>query len=453
MLPPVWSFGPWISSNAWDRQSEVEKQLDALKVHDIPASVIVIEAWSDEATFYIFNDATYALKEDGEAYDYGDFEFPPDGRWPDPKGMVERIHEAGLRLILWQIPVIKDMGDEPANAQRDIDERIAIERGYVVKDRGGQPFRIPKDWFARSLVPDYTNPEARAWWFAKRRYLLHDLGVDGFKTDGGEFIWGTDITVHDGTDPTALRNRYPNLYVAAYWDFLRQERGEDAVCFSRAGALGAQRWPMHWAGDQASTWSEFQSCIRAGLNAGLSGIPFWGWDIGGFSGEIPSAELFLRSVAAAAFAPVMQFHAESKGVESKDRTPWNIAERTGRPDVLEICRAFSRIRMEFLPYIEREAAHAAENGEPLMRAMLVDFPDDEAVWSLWDQWMFGRDVLVAPVLERGATNRQVYLPAGAWRDYWNGTVHHGPKTITRAAPLDEIPLFVRVGSDVVPVGR
>jgi len=443
-LPPLWVFGPWMSGNEWNSQTVVMEQVRKTTEHRIPATVLVIEAWSDESTFYIWNDAQYEPKPPHEAFSYQDFTFPPDGRWPDPKAMVDELHRRGIRVVLWQIPVMKRL-QEP-HVQHDTDEAYMIEQGYCVREADGRPYRTRPFWFHDGLVLDFTNPEAVRWWLSKRRYLLDELGVDGFKTDGGEHIWGPDLRFADGRRGDELWNLYPNLYVGAYHDFVRQRRRGDGVTFSRAGFAGAQAYPCHWAGDQKSTWEAFHSTLLAGLNAGLSGIPFWGWDLAGFSGEIPSAELYLRATAMAVFCPIMQYHSDynEHRVPCRDRTPWNIAERTGEPRVIEIYRRLARLRLSLQPYIETEAAHCSATGAPLMRALFLDWPEDPLAWQIADQYCFGRALLVAPVVEPGLAERRLYLPAGEWEDFWDATHLTGGQWISRSVPLDIIPVYRRL---------
>jgi len=446
-LPPKWAFGPWMSSNNWDSEREVDKQLAQSAVHRIPSTVMVLEQWSDESTFYIFNDASYEEKQGGDRFAYDDFQFPGWGRWPDPKALVRRIHDQGLKVLFWQAPVMKYM-DGIAHAQRDEDERYMLDRGFAVKKADGSPYRIPQyEWFRGSLVPDFTNPEAADWWFAKRRYMLEELGIDGFKTDGGECIYGSDTMFHDGRNGAEMRNEYPNVYVAAFHRFANMYR-ENAITFSRAGYTGAQNMPLHWAGDEKSTFSAFRSSIVAGLSCGMSGIPFWGWDLGGFSGEIPTAELYIRSAQMAAFCPVMQYHAESKGEFNLDRTPWNIAERTGQTQVLDEYKKYADIRMNLLPYIYEQARLSSLTGRPLMQAMAIAYPEDLQCRSLTTQYMFGEALLVAPVTEEGAAGRDVYLPGGEWLPLFGGERLAGGRTIAVAADLSEIPVFMKADTAI-----
>lgn len=444
-LPPDWAFGHWISSNEWNSQAIVMEQLRLSQLHDIPATVLVIEAWADEKTFYIWNDAQYTPKPSDQPLHLSDFTFPADGLWPNPKGMIDEMHRQGVRLVLWQNPVLKNLGGE-RHAQQDIDEAYMLEKGYYVKWPDGSPYRVRPFWFHDSLLPDYTNPEAVDWWMSKRAYLLDEMGVNGFKTDGGEHLWGRDVIFSDGSRGDEGLNLYPNLYVGAYYRFARERRNGDALTFSRAGFTGAQAFPCHWAGDENSTWEAFRASLCAGLNAGLSGIPFWGWDIAGFSGEIPSAELYLRSAAMAAFCPIMQYHSEFNDHRTplRDRTPWNIAERTGQPEVIDIYRHFVKTRMNLLPYITAEARHCAETGEPLMRPLFLNWPNDPQAWKISHQYCFGRQLLVAPILEPGVKTRRLYLPEGDWRDFWSDVKFSGQQWIEVPAPLKSIPVFQRL---------
>ena len=446
-LPPVWAFGPWISANEWNKQSEILEQLDATLRFEIPTSVIVIEAWSDEETFYTFNDSRFETSAGGKALDYEDFSFS--GRWPDPKGMVESLHSNEIKCLLWQIPVLKYTAEASAQSVRD--QMYAIENGYVLKYEDGGTYRLPGGtWFGNSLLVDFTNEKAASWFLEKRRYLLEDIGIDGFKTDGGEFVWGRDIVASDGTKGDELRNAYPDLYAQAYYDFGNEAAGE-IITFSRAGGSTMQKHPLCWVGDQNSDHKAFQSAIRATLSANMSGIPFVAWDIAGFSGDVPSAELYQRSVAQAAFSPVMQVHSENSGdpEPSQARTPWNMAQRKGDDACLETYRFYANLRMNLLPYIYTEAKWSSETGEPLMRSMAYAFPEDQMAAEYEFQYLFGRKLLVAPVTTPNAKQIEVYLPEGVWYDFFTGKRYEGG-TYRIPAAVDEIPVFVREGT-ILPV--
>ena len=445
---PLWAYGLWISSNEWNTQARTEREVAETIRHGIPATVLVLEAWSDETTFYIWNGAQYDPSPGHEALGLSDFTFPPDGPWPDPAGMTARLREQGVRVMLWQIPALK-AAEEP-HAQHDADVAHALGQRYVLRNEDGAPYRNPFFWFKDALIPDFTSDEATSWWMSKRRYLLDELGIDGFKTDGGEHLAGRGLRAADGRRGEELVNAYPMRYIAAYHDYAKERRNCDALTFSRAGHTGAGAYPAHWAGDENSTWEAFRRSLIAGLTAGLSGVIFWGWDIAGFSDALPSAELYLRSAAMAAFCPIMQYHSEyNPSSPSRDRTPWNITAHTGDERAISLFRHFARVRMNLLPYIAREAEYAAANGTPLMRALLLDHPDDSVAWTIADQFRFGRSLLVAPVVEEGATSRTLYLPGGVWIDLWTGERHDGGRWVTVDAPWDRVPVFAVDGSIIL----
>src|SRR5690606_17871150 len=184
-------------------------------------SVVVIEAWSDEATFYIFNDAEYDPKPGAEALTLSDFRFS--GRWPDPQAFIDHCHANDVRVVLWQIPVHK-LVTEP-HAQHDADGAHMIDRSLGIMQADGSPYRNKGWWFTDALIADFSNPETREWWFAKRRYLFDELGIDGMKTDGGEHLWGRDLRSFDGRRGLELFNTYANDYVGAYHEFVQLASG------------------------------------------------------------------------------------------------------------------------------------------------------------------------------------------------------------------------------------
>ncbi len=424
------------------RRGEFEHEVEQSLEHEIIPTVVVIEAWSDETTFYIWNDAQYKAKAGHEAHHYADFTFPAEGKWPNPKAMIDKLHERDIRLVLWQMPMIKR--SEGPHEQHDADRAYFEQAGFGVREADGSYYRVRPFWFRDGYLWDVTNPAANEWWMNKRAYLLDDLGIDGFKSDGGEHLWGAQTRFADGRTGEELWNVYPQLYTEVYYQFMTQRR-PGTLLFSRAGFTGSQRSPAHWAGDENSTWDAFRHSILAGLSAGISGIPFWGWDIGGFSGEIPSAELYLRGAAMAAFCPIMQYHAEfnQHRLPLRDRTPWNIQERTGEKRVIPAFRFFVNVRHNLMPYIWQEAQYSASSGQPMMRAVhLTDHRTPPY------QYFFGRDLLIAPVVEEGAAHWPVYLPEGDWIDFWTGKTLVGKQTVHLDAPLDRIPVFVRAGAKI-----
>jgi alpha-glucosidase (family GH31 glycosyl hydrolase) len=443
---PSWVFRLWASANEWNTQAEVMKQMDLHRVHDIPVGSVVIEAWSDESTFTIWRDAEYAVHEDGSPHRLVDFSYPAEGAWPDPKGMIDELHARDVRVHLWQIPLVKmrphPKGQAAADAAAALDEDVLVRE--EAPDGSLRPYRNRGWWFPLGLMPDLTDDRAAKWWTEKRRYLVEDMGVDGFKTDGGEHAWGRDLRYLDGTRGDVGNARFPVAYAKAFGDLL-ESAGKAPVTFSRAGFTGSQAHGTFWAGDENSTWEAFRWSLFAGLSAASSGILYWGWDLAGFSGDVPGAELYLRSAAAAAFVPIMQYHAEFNHhrLPSGNRTPWNIGERSDDDRVIPVFRRFAKLRERLIPYLADQAKRSIESSAPLMRPLYFDWPQDESVWDHPLQWMLGDDILVSPVTEEGASDWTSYLPAGRWVDAWTGEPVDGGTTITRPSPIDEIPVYVR----------
>ena len=447
---PDWVFRLWGSGNEWNTQAEIMRQVDAHRDHGIPVGTIVIEAWSDESTFHTWRDAAYEVREDGAPARLGDFTFPADGAWPDPKGMIDELHDRDVKLVLWQIPLQK-MRPHPTG-QAAADARAAIRDDVLVREAAPdgtlRPYRNRGWWFPLGLMPDLTDDRAAQWWTDRRRYLVEEMGVDGFKTDGGEHAWGQELVFLDGGRGDEKNNTFPVGYAKAFGDLLRST-GRAPVTFSRAGFTGSQAHGAFWAGDENSTWEAFRWSLTAGLTASASGILYWGWDLAGFSGDVPTAELYLRSAAAAAFTPIMQYHSEFNHhrAPSRDRTPWNIADRAGDPRVIDVFRRFAVLRERLVPHLAAEARFAIESGRALMRPLFFDTTDPRA-WDGDAQWMLGRSILIAPIVHEGATSRTLFLPDGEWIDAFSGVSIEGGSTVTRETPIDEVAVYVR--SDAWP---
>ena len=442
-LPP-WVFRLWASGNEWNTQAEVVRQMRLHREHDIPVGSVVIEAWSDEATFTAFRDAVYAPHADGAPHALADFTFPPDGAWPDPKGMVDELHAHDVRVHLWQIPLIK-LRPHPTG-QAAADAAAAVRAGVVIRepDPAGalRPYRNRGWWFPLATMPDLTDPAAARWWTQKRRYLVDEIGIDGFKTDGGEHAWGRELVYLDGRRGDEKNATFPVAYAKAFGDLLR-EGGKAPVTFSRAGYTGSQAHGAFWAGDENSTWEAFRWSLFAGLNASACGVVYWGWDIAGFSGDLPTAELYLRAMAASVFVPIMQYHSEFNHHRrpSHDRTPWNVAELTGDARVVPLTRELVHLRERLVPLLADEARHTIRTSSPLMRPIYFDHPEDPASWDQPLRWFLGRDLFVAPVVEEGKDCVDVLLPPGRWVDVFSGERVEG--SVTRATALGEVPAYAR----------
>ncbi|MDO5495853.1 MAG: glycoside hydrolase family 31 protein [bacterium] len=423
---PEWVFRLWASGNEWNTQARVMREMDLHHEYGIPVGAVVIEAWSDENGITVFRDADYEVREDGSPFRYEDFSFDPNGAWPDPAGMVRELHSRGVRVLLWQIPLTKTIDHE-----RELGPQVAAEgsalvaSGHAIREEDGSPYLNRGWWFPKALMPDFSTPEARAWWAERRRYLVEGVGIDGFKTDGGEHAWGAELLYSGGRRGAEMNNLNPVGYARALGELL-ESCGKAPVTFSRAGYTGSQPHGVFWAGDEDSTWQAFRNSVTAGITAGACGILYWGWDLAGFSGPVPEPELYLRATWASALMPVMQYHSEFNHHREpkRDRTPWWVAEVHDSPGVVDEFREAVRFRECLVPYLAEQAREAIARGLPLMRALPFEFVGDERVWEFPSQWMLGSDLLVAPVLAPGAAETEVYLPdpggGAVWRCEWTG---------------------------------
>ena len=301
-LFPKWVLGAWMSANRWRTQDELEEQRRLTRQYGFPHNVMVVEPWSDLTTHYLWNGSTIPPKAGDECAPLSEITFGEP--WKDPKALIDGLHADGLHLLLWVVPMYaQGVNIETAwNVPQCLsDNKYVSEHGECVMAADGTPYTIPHTWCVGSMVPDFTDPVGTKHWFDRFRYLK-ELGIDGFKTDGGEFIHEHSVRFRDGTTGKEGQNRYCEDYTAAFAGFI----GEEGIVFSRAGGQKSPSFTVLWAGDQESTWSEYRSVLKAGLSAGLSGFSAWGFDIAGFSGYLPTAELYLRAVQTAAFCPVMQ---------------------------------------------------------------------------------------------------------------------------------------------------
>ena len=404
-IPPDWAFQPWKAGD-WRRETEQTALEDIGKQQEFGLScgVKLIDAgWETEGHSFLFNPLKY----------------------PDPERLLRTAREAGLQVVLWISPGMTE-GD---GIYRDV-----AERGFLVRDRTGQPYvhRLGNEPGWVGTLIDFTHPSAVAWWQEKLRALL-EMGVRGFKTDFGEQV-PEDAVFADGRTGAELHNLYPVLYNQITWEVVREY---DGILLARSAWAGSQRFPAIWAGDQSadfSPWAGLPTAIVAGQSAGWSGFPYWGCDIGGYFGT-PDDECFVRWLEFAALAPIMQVH--GLGI----REPWLF-----QPTTLEVYRRYAALHTCLTPYHLALAGEATRTGLPLMRAMALAFPDDPNVHEDWIQYqyLYGPDLLVAPVCS-SSLSRDVYFPAGTWLDFFDGTRYTGPIRTRVAAPLDTLPLFVRAG--------
>ena len=408
---PAWSFGLWLSTSFVTDYDEdtVSSFIQGMRERDIPLSVFHFDCfWMRE-------------------FQWCDFEWDP-RTFPDPAGMLRRLKADGLRISLWINPYI-------AQASPLFDE--ARDAGYLLRRNdgvGGTAGGVWQwdMWQAGNGIVDFTNPAARRWFQSKLRPLLA-MGVDCFKTDFGERI-PVDAVYSNGADPEQMHNFYTQLYNETVWELLREIKGDDAIVFARSATVGGQTMPVHWGGDNTSSFESMAESLRGGLSLGLSGFGYWSHDIGGFEGS-PDPAVFKRWVAFG----LLSSHSRLHGNESV-RVPWAFDD-----EAVAVTRKFAKLKAELLPYLLECSQDAHDAGLPMMRAMLVEFPDDRTCWNLDQQYMLGPDLLVAPVFNAGG-DVEFYLPHGEWTSYWDGTVVQGGRWIREQHGFLSLPLYLRPGA-------
>lgn len=449
-LFPKWVLGAWMSSNRWHTQEEIEEQLRLTKEHGFPHNVLVIEPWSDCTTYFLWRGSSCSELKGAEKTCYSDMDYSESEEWQDPKAMIDKMHADGLKCLLWIVPQYAQ-GELNLQSPYNLDQVARINK-YVkehkecVMNADGTPYEIPHTWCIGSMVPDYSNPAAKQHWFDHFAYLK-EMGIDGFKTDGGEFIHDRTVKFYDGTTGMEGQNKYCEDYTKAFAEFV----GEEGIVFSRAGGQKSPAFSVIWAGDQESTWSEFRSILKAGLSAGLSGVNCWGFDIAGFSGYLPTAELYLRAVQTAAFVPVMQWHSDpvsngrcdfSGAWQTNDRSPWNMAAFHKDESLLEIARKQFLLHYNLMPYLYNLMRESSETGVAPMRHLVTEFPGDERVYGTDDEFMLGDALLVAPVLEDYVSTRRLYLPKGRWFELFTGKAVSGGELEVKIE-REHIPVYMR----------
>jgi len=410
-LPPAWTFGLWLSTSFTTDYDEptVNQMLDGMQGRNIPVRV--------------FHFDCFWMKE----FNWCDFKW--DTRtFPDPPAMLKRMKERGLNICVWINPYI-------AQASILFDE--ALQNGYLLHKMNGDVWQTDM-WQAGMGIVDFTNPAAREW-FANKLHVLMDMGVDTFKTDFGERI-PTDVIYHDGSDPLKMHNYFTHLYNKTVFDTLKARRGEgNAVVFARSATAGGQQFPVHWGGDCTATFESMAESLRGGLSLNLSGFGFWSHDIGGFEQTAP-ASVYKRWCAFGLLSSHSRLHGSSSF-----RVPWLFDE-----EAVDVLRFFTHLKASLMPYIFEVAREAHETGIPMMRAMVMEFPDDPACATLDRQYMLGSSLLVAPVFaEDGIV--EYYVPAGTWTSLIDGGQVRGPGWRHEKHGYMSLPLLVR-SNTVLPLG-
>jgi alpha-glucosidase len=428
-MPPRWALGYHQSRWSYPSRAAVEELASNFRARRIPADVIHLDIDYMDA--------------------YKVFTWSPE-RFPDPAGMLAGLRAAGFRAVTIVDPGVKA---EPGYAAYD----EALAGALVVREAGGAPL-VGEVWPGDCVFPDFTQAPTRAWWGDAHRALL-DAGVAGiwndmnepslFKPAGTPFEARTmpDSARHGAPGAEVPHRQVHNLYgshmsQATREGLLRLRPDSRPFVISRAGYAGIQRHAMVWTGDNQSMWSHLEMSLPMNLNLGLSGVAFVGPDVGGFGGDC-TPELLVRWTQAGAFCPFFRNHSATG---TRHQEPWAFG-----PEVEALCRQAIEWRYRLMPYLYGVFREAAETGLPIMRAMALAYPHEPAARGLFDQYMLGADLLVAPVLKPGCDRRMVYFPAGRWEDLLTGEVHAGPAFRVVAAPIDRVPAFIRGGA-ALPLG-
>lgn len=430
-LPPYWGFAPWMGRDYHQNQEQVLEDVEKTRALGLPASVIVIDSpWTTSYNSYKFNPKQFE----------------------DAPGMVKKIHDEGYKLVLWHTSWINKLSDPPKEkgfegkllAKSEMYDEAA-GNGYFVKLPDGSPY-VGRWWKGMGSMIDFTNPSAKNWWQDQVRQAIH-AGADGFKDDDAEGSFQGDVKFADGSDKRIMRNRYGMLYNNAMEELIQKDLKGNGVLFARSVTTGANGIGFLWGGDNESSFSPengLPTVVMAGLNAGMSGMPLWSADLGGYlkTPTTPDPLLEMRWTEYSAFTPTMEILSQA------NVQPWNWDEKSGGTQALDVYRKYAVLHMSLFPYRYAAAQEAAKTGMPIMRALALLYQDDVHARQAKDEYMFGPDMLIAPVVDEN-TRRPVYLPAGEWVDYWTGTQTTGGQTVVVDAPVDMIPVYVRAGA-VIP---
>jgi alpha-D-xyloside xylohydrolase len=429
MLPPYWAFAPWISRDYHQNDAQVKEDVDKTRAAGIPASVIMIDSpWSTAYNSYKFNPKQFE----------------------DAPGLVKYIHSNGYKLVLWHTPWINSKSDPPHEKgfegkippkSENYDE--AAGNGFFVKALDGSPY-VGRWWKGEGSLIDFTNPSAKRWWQDQVRQAI-TAGADGFKDDDaeGSFVAGP-VKFADGTDPRVMRNKYAVLYNNAMEELIQKDLKGNGVLFCRSVTQGANGLGLLWGGDNEASFSTengLPTVVTAGLGAGMSGMPLWTADLGGYEAtpSTPDPVLFQRWTEYAAFSPAMEV------VSEKNIGPWSYGDQA-----MATFKKFAVLNMSLFPYRYAAVQEASKTGMPIMRALALVYQNDEHARRTKDEYLFGPDLLVAPVVDE-STHRVVYLPEGEWVDYWTGTHVTGGKSIVVDAPIDQIPVYARAGAVITKI--
>ena len=428
-MMPDWATGFWQCKLRYETQEQVLSVARRYKELGIPLSVIVIDYfhWTEQ----------------------GDYRYDPK-YWPDPRAMADELHKMGIRLMVSMWPTINEKSE---NYQTMLDNNMLIR----TVSGSNRVF----DFYGPQAEIDPTNPETRkyVWQRLKENYV--DNGVDLLWFDEAEpeihpeHFDNLILSLGNGDEVGLI---YPYYYAQLVYDGMKEMGRDDIVTLSRCAYIGAQKFgTLVWSGDIPSTFESLRKQIKSGLNMAMCGIPWWTTDIGGFyGGDIESdefRELIVRWFQYGVFCPVFRLHGSRNG---HDRTR-DIIEPSGGDNELwsfgdrdyEILRDLVFLRERLRPYIHDQMAIASKDGVPVMRPLIFDWPEDETCTSIGDEFLFGDDILFAPIVNRGETSRRVYLPAGEWVFARDGKEYAGGQWITCTAELNEFIAFVKKGASVL----
>ncbi len=397
-MPPLWSFGLWMSRITYFSEADGRNIAAKLRQNRIPADVLHFDTGWFETDWQC------------------DYEFAK-SRFPDPAGMIRDLKKDGFHTSLWQLPYFV-----PRNK---LFGEITAQGLHVKNAKGNIPFE--------DAVLDFTNPETIKWYRGKIGTLLR-MGVGAIKVDFGEAA-PFDGVYANGRTGFYEHNLYPLRYNKTVADLTREINGENII-WARSTWAGSQRYPVHWGGDAETSDMGMQAELRGGLSLGLSGFTFWAHDIGGFTRRTPEG-LYRRWLPFG----VLSSHSRCHGQPPKE--PWDYGE-----DFQNYFREVVEMRYRLMPYIYAQSRIAAEKGWPVLRALFVEFPGDQGAWTIDNEYMFGSDILVAPLFEDGARQRAVYLPEGRWIDYQTRKTYSGGWHRIEAGRIEAV-ILVRDGA-VIP---
>jgi alpha-D-xyloside xylohydrolase len=456
--PPPFTFGPWISSDIWRSGGEVRYAVIQFRQRNIPVSAFVFDSpWEIAYNDFRFNMTQFGADATIDGEHHAGFSSVSD--------MIQFFQTNGLKVICWMTPFVntssfnENVPGQNLGKSANYDE--AATKGFFVRaSQNGPPLVVP--WWKGNGSPiDFTNPDATKWLQDQLQTLLtsarvttksgaRQSAIAGFKTDDGESGNGPNVyipnTAHyaDGRTGVQMRNGYCVAYQNAVWNVLRA----NGILFARSGFIGSQAFPGSWAGDNEPNFGDngLPGVIVAGLSAAMSGYAIWGHDTGGYQDtnfSVSPPNLFMRWAQFGCFSPIMQMHRQ---VSRELQYPWRYGQQA-----LDNYRFYARMHTQLFPYINTYAQIAANTGLPIIRPLVLQAQQDANTFGLMHVYQFGNELLVAPIVEPNATTRGVYLPAGAWFDFWTHERHTGGQTITwtDTDPM-HIPLFVRAGG-IVPM--